>query len=328
MTDARLARELKVKNKKNNRFASFAAISVSTIVLAGCGTVGTDPGGGEGEDLTIGISMSTLENPFFNSVKDGAVADADERGLEALVADAQNDPQKQLSDVQDLITKGANAIILNPVEPESATPVVELANDNDIPIITVDRSSADGEVASHIASDNVLGGELICEWLGEELDGEGKLAVLEGISGTSPELDRDEGCNNALEAFPDIEEVASQPADWDREMGYTVAQNLLQANPDLDAMFGRNDLAALGASEAVQEAGKLDDIVIISFDGIPDALAAIEGGTLDATVVQDPALMGETAVETAVQLHDGEEVPEVQDLEVKVADSDNISEFL
>lgn len=310
------------------RYLSLAAlVAVGSLTLAGCSS---GEGGGDGGDgsLIIGISMSTLENPFFNTVKDGAVAAADEQGIETLVADGQNDPQKQLNDVQDLITKGADAIILNPVEPESATPVVELANDNDIPIITVDRSSAGGEVASHIASDNVLGGELICEWLGNKLDGEGNLAVLEGIAGTSPELDRDEGCNKALEAFPGITEVASQPADWDREQGYTVAQNILQANPDLDAIFGRNDLAALGASEAVQEAGKSDDIVIISFDGIDDALNAIKAGTLDATIVQDPILMGATAVDTAVQLANGESVPEIQDLEVKVADADNIDEFL
>lgn len=306
----------------------IAALAAGAFALTGCSGGGDDGGNGGGDSFTVGISMSTLENPFFVSVKDGAVAEAESQGFETLVADGQNDPQKQLADAQDLITKGADVIILNPVEPESATPIVELANDNDIPVITIDRSSAGGEVASHIASDNVLGGQLICEWLGEKLGGEGNLAVLEGIAGTSPELDRDEGCNKALEAFPGIVEVASQPADWDREKGYTVAQNLLQAHPDLDAIFGRNDLAALGASEAVQEAGRADDIVIISFDGIQDALDAIKAGTLDATIVQDPALMGATAVQSAVTLRDGGSVPEIQDLPVKVADADNIDEFL
>lgn len=306
--------------------ATFAA---GALVLTACGSGDTGTGGDSGDgSFSIGISMSTLENPFFVSVKDGAVAEADEAGIDTIVADAQNDTQKQLSDVQDLITKGADVIILNPVEPESATPVVELANDSGIPVITVDRSSAGGEVASHIASDNVLGGELICEWLGEKLGGKGTLAVLEGIAGTSPELDRDKGCTEALSAYPGIVEVASQPADWDREKGYTVTQNVLQANPDLNAIFGRNDLAALGASEAVQEAGKADDIVIISFDGIADALNAIKGGTLDATVVQDPALMGATAVQTAITLQEGGSVPEIQDLEVRVADESNIDEFL
>ncbi|MFV0426800.1 MAG: substrate-binding domain-containing protein [Beutenbergiaceae bacterium] len=317
-------------------FATIAA--VAALSLAACSSTtpegetdtGADGGGGDTGDgeFTIGISMSTLENPFFVTVKDGAVAQAEAAGLESLVADAQNDTQKQLNDVQDLITKGIDALVINPVEPESATPIVELANDNDIPVITVDRSSSGGTVTSHIASDNVLGGYLICEWLGETLNGEGNLAVLEGIAGTSPELDRDEGCNDALTNYPGIVEVASQPADWDRAMGYTTAQNIIQANPDLDAIFGRNDLAALGAVEAVQEAGLADDILVISFDGIQDALDAVEAGTLAATVVQDPTLMGATAVDTAITVLEGGTVDELQELEVKVANAENIGDFM
>lgn len=310
--------------KKNLLVAGAAAATL--IALAGCSSAGG--GGGGADEFTIGISMSTLENPFFGTVKDGAVAKADSEGIRTIVSDAQNDTQKQLNDVQDMITKGADVIVLNPVEPESATPIVELANDRDIPVITVDRSSAAGEVASHIASDNVEGGRLICEWLGEKLGGTGKLAILQGIAGTSPELDRDEGCKEALEAYPGIETVAAQPADWDREKGYSVTQNILQANPDLTAIFGRNDLAALGAVEAVQQAGKADAITVISFDGIQDALDSIKAGELSATVVQDPILMGETAINTAVALNDGESVEKIQDLMVSVADATNIDEFL
>lgn len=310
---------------KKHRILVTAVALTGMVALSGCSQ---GAAGANSDQPTIGISMSTLENPFFGTVKDGAVAYAEKEGLETLVADAQNDTQKQLNDVQDLITKGADVIVLNPVEPESATPIVELANSRNIPVITVDRSSAGGEVASHIASDNVEGGRLICEWLGEHLGGTGKLAVLEGISGTSPELDRDEGCTDALKAYPDIEEVASQPADWDREKGYTVTQNILQANPDLTAIFGRNDLAALGAVEALQQAGKLQDVTVISFDGIADALESIKAGELSATVVQDPVLMGETAIDTAIALADGETVESIQNLEVKVADASNIDEFL
>ncbi len=316
-----------MKIKKTLAAAAGLAVA-ATLALTGCSSDGGDPGSSGSSEITIGISMSTLENPFFGTVKDGAVARADEDGIRTIVSDAQNDTQKQLNDVQDMITKGATVIILNPVEPESATPIVELANSNDIPVITVDRSSAGGDVASHIASDNVEGGRLICDWLGQKLDGQGQLAVLEGIAGTSPELDRDKGCKEALANYPGIETVASQPADWDREKGYTVTQNILQANPDLNAIFGRNDLAALGAVEAAQQAGKLADITVISFDGIQDALESIKAGQLSATVVQDPILMGETAVNTAVALAAGESVDKIQNLAVKVADATNIDEFL
>jgi ribose transport system substrate-binding protein len=315
-----------------NRKKLAAGLAVaSMITIAGCGSGGgATPGGGGtgGQALTIGISMSTLQNPFFGTVKDGAVSKGESQGIRTIVSDAQNDTQKQLNDVQDMITKGAKVIILNPVEPESATPIVELANGRNIPVITVDRGSAGGDVKSHIASDNVEGGRLICDWLGKKLGGTGKLAVLEGIAGTSPELDRDKGCKEALKAYPGIKTVASQPADWDREKGYTVAQNVLQANPDLTAIFGRNDLSALGAVEAIQQAGKLKGITVISFDGIKDALVSVKAGQLSATVVQDPILMGEKAIDTAVALSEGKSVEAVQNLAVKVADASNINDFL
>lgn len=307
------------------RLFTLVLAILAALTMVACNRSGT---GGDPNKPTVGISMSTLENPFFVSVKDAAVAHAEQLGLNALVADAQNDTQKQLNDVQDLITKGAKAIVLNPVEPESATPIVEFANSRNIPVVTVDRSSAGGDVASHVASDNVEGGRLICEWLGKNTGGNAQLAVLQGISGTSPELDRDKGCKEALSAFPGIKEVAAQPADWDREKGYTVMQNLLQANPGITAVFGRNDLAALGAVEALQRAGKLNQVTVISFDGIHDALESIKSGQLSATVVQDPVLMGNTAIDTADKLIKGESVDKIQNLPVKVADQANIDQFL
>jgi ribose transport system substrate-binding protein len=301
----------------------LAGLAALTMVACNRSSPGGDP-----NQPTVGISMSTLENPFFVSVKDAAVAHAKDLKLNTMVADAQNDTQKQLNDVQDLITKGAKVIVLNPVEPESATPIVEFANSRNIPVVTLDRSSAGGDVASHIASDNVEGGRLICDWLGKKTNGTAQLAVLQGISGTSPELDRDKGCKAALAAYPGITQVAAQPADWDREKGYTVMQNILQANPGVTAVFGRNDLAALGAVEALQRANKLNQVTVISFDGIHDALESIKQGQLAATVVQDPTLMGDTAIDTADKLLKGETVPKVQNLPVKVADQTNISEFL
>lgn len=317
---------MRITRKRIAAVAATAALGAG--LLAGCSTTAPSAGGGNTDEPTIGLSFSTLENPFFVTVKDGAVAEADKEGLRTIVSDAQNDTQKQLNDVQDMITKGANVIVLNPVEPESATAIVKLANSRKIPVITVDRSSAGGTVTQHIASDNVEGGRLICDWLGKKLDGKGTLAVLQGIAGTSPELDRDKGCKAALKEYPGISTVAEQPADWDKEKGYTATQNILQANPNLTAIFGRNDLAALGAVEAAKQAGKLDQITVISFDGITDALKSIKAGELSATIVQDPTLMGETAVESAVKAAKGDKLDKTLDLPVKVADADNIDEFL
>lgn len=312
--------------KKKVLAVAVVAATVA-IGLTGCsGSPGSGGGGGGG--TTVGLSFSTLENPFFVSVKDGAVAEAKKDGLRTIVSDAQNDTQKQLNDVQDMITKGANVIVLNPVEPDSATAIVKLANSRKVPVITVDRSSSGGTVTQHIASDNVEGGRLICDWLGKKLNGKGTLAVLQGIAGTSPELDRDKGCKAALANYPGITTVAAQPADWDKEKGYNATQNILQAHPDLTAIFGRNDLAALGAVEAAKQAGKLSQLTIISFDGISDALKSIKAGELAATVVQDPNLMGATAIRSAVKAAAGKSLPKKIDLPVKVADKSNIDQFL
>jgi ribose transport system substrate-binding protein len=272
--------------------------------------------------------MSTLANPFFGAVKDAAVAEAKKDGYKVIVADAQNNNQKQLSDVQDMITKGVSAVLLNPIEPKSSTPIVKQANARNIPVITLDRSSQGGNVASFIASDNVKGGNLICTWLGEHEPNGASIAILQGIIGTSPEIDRNKGCTAALQKFPKIKVVAEQPANWDQQQGYTVTQNIMQAHPDLNAIFGRNDLASLGAIQALQQSGKLDQVKIVSFDGISDALQSIKAGKLSATVVQDPELMGQRAVQTAKKLFDGKKVPAEQALPVRVADASNIDDFL
>lgn len=314
------ARSRSVRRKVAATLAATAAM-VLVAGVASCARPAADE-----KQLIVGISASTLENPFFVRFASGAAAAAKGAGARAMVTDAQNDALTQLNNVQDLITKGADAIILNPVEPESATPAVELANRRNIPVITVDRSSSGGRVISHVASDNVEGGRLICDWLGKRMGGRGEMAVLEGMAGTSPELDRDKGCERALAAYPGIKVVASQPADWDRQKGFTAAQNILQANRTVTAIFGRNDLAALGGAEAAQQAGRRD-ITVVGFDGIDDALKAIASRQLAATVVQNPTQLGQTALRSSVSAARGKAVPRVQNLPVRVADADNIKSF-
>lgn len=262
-----------------------------------------DEDGIDGE-FKIGFSISTLNNPFFVTLNEGAKAKAKELGVSLTVIDAQDNAAKQASDVEDLIQQGVNLIMINPTDSEAVVAAVESANNAGIPVITVDRNAEGGEVVSHIASDNAAGGELAAEYL-VELIGEGaKVAELEGISGSSAARDRGAGFNKV--AMEKLEVIAKQTANFNRAEGLTVMENILQGNPTIKGVFAHNDEMALGALEAVKVFGK--DVVVIGFDATDDAVKAVEEGKLAATIAQKPDLIGQTAIETAVQSLKGESV--------------------
>jgi ribose transport system substrate-binding protein len=302
------------------------AICGLMLVVAACGR-GEDSGGGGGGEAQVALAVSTLQNPFFVSLRDGAQEAADDAGVELLVSDAQDDAQTQADDIQNFITQGVDVIVINPVDSAAIVTSVEAANQADIPVVTVDRAAEGGEITAHIASDNVQGGRMAGEYLIEEIGGSGQVAQLEGIAGTSAARDRGEGFQQAIDAASGVEVVANQTANFDRDEGFTVAQNVFQGNPDLAGLFAQNDEMALGAVEAAREAGILQDLVIVGFDAVPDALEAIEAGDMAATIAQQPDLMGREAVEAAAALVEGEEVEAERLIEVKLVTADNVSEF-
>ncbi len=286
-------------------------VLLAMMVLAACsmeapGSDSEETTGGEDAsgDYTIGFSISTLNNPFFVTLSEGAEAKASELGASLSVVDAQDDASKQASDVEDLIQQGVDMILINPVDSEAVASAVESANNANIPVITVDRSAEGGEVVSHIASDNTAGGEMAGEYLLSLVGDDAKVAELEGVPGSSAARERGEGFNNV--ATDSLDVVAKQTANFNRAEGLSVMENILQANPDVTGVFAHNDEMALGALEAIEAAGK--DVAVVGFDATNDAVAAVEEGRLDGTVAQKPELIGEMAVETAIQHLDGEEV--------------------
>src|SRR5690625_2638638 len=262
---------------------------------------------GDDDDVVIGLSVSTLNNPFFVTLKDGLEAAAEEKGYEVIVVDAQDDSAKQVNDVADMMQQGIDYLVVNPTDSAAISSSVESANASDIPVITLDRSVESGEVASFIASDNVAGGEMGARFIVDELGEGAKVAELEGVPGASATRERGEGFTNVAEESLDV--VTSQTANFNRSEGLNVTQNILQANPDIDAIFAHNDEMALGALESAP-----DDVLVIGFDGSEDEINSVENGGLDATVAQQPDLMGETAVDTVEKLQNGESVDE----EIKV----------
>ncbi len=291
-------------------------------------TEATDDETADASDVTIGLALSTLQNPFFVTLRDGAQAAADEAGATLSVSDAQDDAQQQADDIQDFITQAVDVILINPVDSAAIVPSIEAANEAGIPVFTVDRGADGGEVVTHIASDNVLGGRLAAEYLFEQVGGEGTVAQLEGVPGASATNDRGQGFQEALDGAPGIELASSQTANFNREEGYNVAQNLFQATSDLAGIFAQNDEMALGAVEAAEEAG-LTDLVIVGFDATDDALAAIADGRMAGTVAQQPALMGELGVDLAVDfLVEGQELTPIVPVEVAVVTTANVDDFL
>ncbi|MBE0451233.1 MAG: ribose ABC transporter substrate-binding protein RbsB [Clostridia bacterium] len=257
------------------------------------------------EPPTIGLVLSTLNNPFFVTLKEGAEEKANELGAKLIILDSQNDPAKELSNMEDLITQGVDFILINPTDSDAVVNAIRAANTAGIPVITLDRGANSGTVVTHIASDNVAGGMMAGEYIVGLLDGAGKVVELEGIAGTSAARDRGQGFNDAI-AGTDIEVVAKQVADFDRTKGLSVMENILQAQPEIDAVFAHNDEMALGALRAIEASGR--EIIVVGFDATDDAVVSVKDGKMAATVAQQPSLIGSLGVENAVMHLEGKTI--------------------
>lgn len=309
------------------KFLAFLLTAMMVFAMAACSTEepaapATDEGGeaaAEG-NMVVGLSVSTLNNPFFVTLKEGAEAKAAEAGVELIVLDAGDDSAKQTNDIDDLISKNISVLIVNPVDSDAVAPAVEDAMAKGIQVVAVDRMVNGVDIACSIASDNVAGAELATNFLVEKAGEKAKCAELQGVNGASATVDRGTGFHNIADEKLDV--VASQTANFNRDEGLTVMENILQANPDVQCVFAHNDEMALGALEAL--AGK--DVIVAGFDATDDAIAAIKEGKMAATVAQKPDLMGATAVETAVKLINGESVEKSVPVEVKLVTSENVDE--
>ena len=287
------------------KILSLLVVTLMMLSLfVGCSTTET----AKNEEVTIGLAISTLNNPFFVDLEAGAKAKATELGVKLVTLDSQDDSATEMSNVEDLINQGVDVIMINPTDSDAVKSAVEAANKANIPVITLDRGANGGEVVSHIASDNVAGGKLAGGYIVELLGGKGKVVELEGIPGASAARDRGQGSNEAI-GGTDLEVVAKQTANFDRAEGLTVMENILQAQPEIDAVFAHNDEMALGALEAIKASGR--DIIVVGFDATDDAKAAVENGEMAATVEQLPKEIGSLGIETAVKILNNEQVEDM-----------------
>lgn len=281
---------------------------IGLAVIAMILTIGSTGARAEDPSYTYGLSLSTLNNPFFVTVKDGAEAEAKLVKVNVIVTDAQNKLDKQISDIEDLIQKKVNALLINPTDSAGVATVVKKANEAGIPVFAIDRGIETGtgaKVTAQIASDNVFGGRLQARFLAKALGGKGAVVELEGIPGASAAIDRKAGFEEELaKVAPGIKIIASQEAGFDQAKGLEVMQNLIQAHSGkIDAVVAANDSMALGAVKAIlQSKAKRPDggrIIVVGFDAIDPALEEIKKGNMDATIAQQPGLMGQLGVGAA-----------------------------
>ncbi|MDU7954190.1 MAG: ribose ABC transporter substrate-binding protein RbsB [Clostridium perfringens] len=257
----------------------------------------------------IGMVLSTLNNPFFVNMKDGAEKEAEKLGYDLVVLDSQNDPAKERANVEDLVQLGVVALLINPTDSDAVVKTVEVANKSNIPVITLDRQANGGKITSHIASDNIKGGEMAAEYVLDKFkDEKGPINVVEiqGIPGASATRDRGEGFHNIMDKNNKFNFVSIQAADFDRQKGLQVMENIIQANPNIQVVFAHNDEMALGAVKAIKASGI--NALVIGFDGNDDAKDSIDANEMTATIAQQPDLIGALGVELANKIYSGESI--------------------
>ncbi len=269
----------------------------------------------------IGVTLLARAHIFYRDLEDGLNSQADSNGYQLIISSADFDLGKQISQIEDFISRNVDAIIVCPVDSKGIGPAIEEANRANIPVFTADIAAEEGKVVSHIASDNVAGGRLAGEYLAKLLNGKGELAIIDQPAITSV-LDRVKGFKEAIAKFPNLTIVSDVNGMGVRDRSLQAATDVLQAHPNLAGIFGINDDSALGALDAVKQFnGK--NISIVGYDATPPARKAIlEGSALKADVVQYPVKIGITTIKEIKNYFEGKQVPRLVPVDVGIVDQE------
>lgn len=276
--------------------------------------------------LTIGMSFQELNNEYFVTMQEALETAAASLGAEVIVTDARHDVSKQVSDVEDMIQRGIDILLLNPADSVGVETAVLSAQEAGVTTVAID-AQAEGPVDGFVGSKNYDAGYLACEHMAEQLGGEGQVALLDGIP-VVPILQRIEGCTDALDQYDGIEIVTKQNGRQERTHAMTVTENIIQANPDLNGLFSVNDIGSLGALIAIEASGR--DIKLVSVDGHPEAVAEIQkaDSPFIATSAQYPADMVRVGLGLALAKHWGAETaPAEIPIDVQLIDRDRAADF-
>ncbi|MGL4648380.1 MAG: sugar ABC transporter substrate-binding protein [Caldilineaceae bacterium] len=283
-----------------------------------------------GETLTIGVSVSNFNDTFLTYMRDGMAAFAETLpDAELVVVDAKEDAAAQLSQVENFISQGVDAVVIVPVNTEATEPMTAALAEAGIPLVYVNRLPAGlPDDVVFVGSESIDAGIFQMEWIAEQIGGEGNVVIMMGKLDNEAAVKRTEGVEQVAAGFPGIAITKKDTANWSREEGLTLMENWLATGDPIAAVASNNDDMALGALEAIEAAGLLGEIIVGGVDATPDALAEMEAGRLDVTVFQDANGQGAGGIEAAYKLAKGEEVENRVWIPFQLVTQENYQEFM
>ncbi|GAB4036341.1 sugar ABC transporter substrate-binding protein [Spirosoma gilvum] len=310
---------------------SSIAIALSLVsLLWACNQSSTSEKGqgSEGKKLVIGATMLSMQNEFIVNVHDEMAKKAEADGVDLITVDAERSALKQVEQVESFIAQHVDAIIMNPCEVEASSPAVAKALAANIPIINV-NSETSTKPSAFVGSDDVESARIAMKFIADKLGGKGTIVMMHGYMGQAAQIKREQGAREILKQYPNIKLIAHQTAEWDRAKAMSLMENWIQSyGSQINAVFAQNDEMGLGAVKALTDAGLKDKVVVVSIDAIPDALQAVQKGTLDATVFQNAQQQGAKAVETAEKIAKGQPFEKETLIPFQLVTKANLSQFL
>ncbi|GAB3492463.1 sugar ABC transporter substrate-binding protein [Spirosoma knui] len=305
-------------------------VLTSAILLTGCNqSTSNESGQGDGgKKLVVGATMLSMQNEFIVNVNDEMTKKAEEAGVELISVDAERSALKQVEQVESFIAQKVDAIIMNPCEVEASSPAVAKALAAKIPIINV-NSETSTKPSAFVGSDDVESARIAMKYIADKLGGKGNIVMMHGYMGQAAQIKREQGARDVLKQYPGLKLIASQTAEWDRAKAMDLMENWIQSyGSAINAVFAHNDEMGMGAVKALSDAGLKNKVIVVSIDAIPDALQAVQKGTLDATVFQNAEQQGAKAIEAAVKLAKGQSYAKETLIPFQLVTKENVAKFI
>jgi ribose transport system substrate-binding protein len=290
----------------------LAIALIGGVAFAG-GTKEAEPSGEK--QLTIGFDAMNVVFTWMKFAHDAMVEKSKQLGIKFIVYDSENDPGRQTSNMEDLLALGVDGIVINPIDVSSLVPAINKAAAAGVPVATFDRAAIGADYTFYVGCDDVAGGRMIADFVADKLGGKGKIILITGSPGSSPQLDRSKGFKEQLKKYPGLEIVFEQTGEFFREKGMQVMEDAITAVPDFAAVVCQNDDMMLGAIQAMKAAGiNPASVVLTGYDGVPDGLRAVRDGLADCTC-QYPIGQAPEVLERLVKYLRGEK-PAEKDFEM------------
>lgn len=307
-----------------------AAMVAAMAVGCGQGESGGDSGESAGDDdkIVIGWTDANLSNESNALCADAAIARAEELGVELIVNDGEGTSDKQISQCESFVSQGVDVVIISPYDYDACVTAAQVCVDAGIPVFVAKGTIANMDIVeTYVGSNDYNAGTMEMEYIADLLGGKGNIVIIEGPTGVTGAVLRNDGIHDVLENYPDINVLYSQPADWYRDKAMELMENWLQLGTDIDAVVSHNDEMALGAYDALEAAG-ITDVPVIGIDGIQAAVESVGEGKMSASILQDSNTIGSKAVDVAVDIANGKEIEKEYDIPYQLITKDNYEDFL